>query len=132
MLSLKTCQSVSKSPQASANPLPPLLSRGTPVQGREHFTPAMDGTRGDDDDDENSCEQYRSPDSRSNNSFYSLGTKICGKLQKGNMNMNNKMTLEWCARWMAHSTVDLVMPWFLGSVFAPPPSAHDIGGGWGQ
>lgn len=33
--------------------------------------------------DKSSCRQYRSPDSKSNGSFYSLGTKTCGKkLQK--------------------------------------------------
>lgn len=33
---------------------------------------------------------------------------------------------------MVHSTVNLVMPWFLGSTSTPSPSAHCKGRGWGS
>lgn len=86
--------------------------------------------------DKSSCRRHRSPDSRPNGSFYSLGTKTCGKeTPKGNRNVNDTMTLGWCAlglRGTAHSTVGLVMPWFLGPKYAPPPGAPYRGRGGGQ
>lgn len=45
---------------------------------------------------------------------------------KGNRSVNDQVTRGWRGfrvRRMAHSTVDLVIPWFLGSTSAPSPSA---------
>lgn len=83
--------------------------------------------------DKSNCRQYRSLDSRSDSSFYFLGTKIHREeTPKGNRSTDDKKTRGWYGsgvRWMAHSTVDLVMPWFLGSICAPSPHAHRGRGG---
>lgn len=127
---LKTCQLVPTPPPASAGSPPPLLSRGRRAQGsRERSTPATDGTGVDQTVVNSTGAQMLGPITV----FIPLEQRSVGKkLQKGNMNTNNIMTRGCRARWMAHSTVDLVLPWFLGSTCAPSPGAHDIGEGGGS